>query len=102
MGNEPALSTSTFEIPTLGFTVVAKAYHHEVLYEIYDIYEPDDRYLHGNVKWDGCSNWHFDAQDFVMLHGCCREDLQRIGDIMALCWDFTAILCPEWNKQEVK
>ncbi|CAB3754323.1 hypothetical protein LMG29542_02315 [Paraburkholderia humisilvae] len=24
-------------------------------------------YLHGSVKWDGCSNWHFDEQDRVML-----------------------------------
>jgi hypothetical protein len=53
-------------------------------------------YLHGSVKWDGCSNWHFDEQDRVMLHGCSKEDIRRFGDIMALCWDWTAELCPAW------
>ena len=54
-------------------------------------------YLHGEVKWDGCSNWHFDEQDRVMLHGCSRANVQRFGEVMALCWDWTAELCPAWN-----
>lgn len=44
-------------------------------------------YLHGFVKWDGCSNWHFDEQDKCMLHGCERGDIQRFGDVMGRCWD---------------
>jgi hypothetical protein len=58
--------------------------------------EEAEVYLHGEVKWDGCSNWHFDEQDRVMLHGCSKEDIQRFGEIMALCWDWTAELCPAW------
>lgn len=54
-------------------------------------------YLHGRVKWDGCSDWHFDEQDRLMLHGCSRANVQRFGDVMALCWDWTAELCPHWN-----
>lgn len=46
-----------------------------------------ERYLHGNVKFDGCSNWHFDEQDHTMLHGCSRADLVNIGRLLALCWD---------------
>ena len=55
-------------------------------------------YLHGTVKWDGCSNWYFDEQDRVMLHGCSREDVLRFGEVMALCWDWTAELCPRWSR----
>jgi hypothetical protein len=59
--------------------------------------EDAEVYLHGEVKWDGCSNWHFDEQDRVMLHGCSKADIQRFGDVMALCWDWTAELCPSWD-----
>ena len=54
-------------------------------------------YLHGTVKWDGCSNWKFDEQDRVMLHGCSKADIQRFGDVMAMCWDLAADNCPMWN-----
>jgi len=54
-------------------------------------------YLHGSVKWDGCSNWHFDEQDGGMLHGCSKADLQRFGDVMATCWDWAAELCSTWD-----
>lgn len=54
-------------------------------------------YLHGHVKWDGCSNWHFDEQDSCMLHGCDRQDLVALGEIMARCWDWASTLCEYWN-----
>jgi len=56
-----------------------------------------ERFLHGSVKWDGCSNWHFDEQDRVMLHGCNRLDLLRFGAVMAVCWDWAAELCTNWD-----
>ncbi|WP_197962677.1 hypothetical protein [Burkholderia cenocepacia] len=56
-----------------------------------------ERYLHGRVKWDGCSDWYFDEQDRVMLHGCSRSDLQRLGDVMAACWDWASELCPNFD-----
>ena len=103
----------------LGFTIVADPKEHHVDYTIYDMaaFEPvltwpriggsdsfdmtdsledAEVYLHGFVKWDGCSNWHFDEQDRVMLHGCSKSDVQRFGDVMALCWEWTAELCPAW------
>lgn len=108
-----------------GFTIVATAYDYHVAYKIYEVsgwaegaikgkYDKptweklDDHhittdsleeaalYLHGSVKWDGCSNWHFDEQDRAMLHGCSREDLQNIGHVMTFCWDLTSKLCPKW------
>ncbi len=109
----------------LMFTVVAKPSDYRVDYTIYDIMgfeglnsfdrplwqkrgasygptfvmtlEEAEVYIHGEVKWDGCSNWHFDEQDRVMLHGCRREDILRFGKILAECWDWTAVLCPSWD-----
>ena len=54
-------------------------------------------FLHGRVKWDGCSDWHFDEQDRIRLHGCAREDLTALGEVMARCWDWTAELCENWG-----
>ena len=56
-------------------------------FDIAETLEDAEKYLHGEVRLDGCSNWHFDKQDRMMLHGCCKHDLQRIGDVMAFCWD---------------
>lgn len=61
-----------------------------------DTLEESEPYLHGDVKWDGCSNWEFDEQERVMLHGCSRSDVQRFGDVMAMCWDWTKEICPRW------
>ncbi len=105
----------------LGFTVVAEPQDMSVYYTIYDHEGKDlegnflyheagatcnpspvdnldeaEPYLHGIVKWDGCSDWHFDEQDRVMLHGCSREDVVRFGMIIGECWDWTAELCPNW------
>jgi len=112
----------------LGFTIVVVAHEYYVDYTIYDIVaweeeprgiynvpvwcRPDDSgtdehvysldlatpYLTGHVKWDGCSNWHFDEQDRCALHGCSRADIKRLGDVMALCWDMTKELCPMWHE----
>lgn len=62
-----------------------------------DTLEEAEPYLHGHVKRDGCSDWYFDEQDRSMLHGCCREDIQRFGDVMAACWDWTAELLEGFN-----
>ena len=106
----------------LYFTVVATPSKCAVDFSIYEIgaiddgdlriYSAKDRYghdetesldeaqlfAHGSVKWDGCSNWYFDQQDEVMIHGCCRDHLTRIGQILAECWDWAATLIPEaWD-----
>ena len=49
----------------------------------------------GSVKWDGCSNWHFNE----VYHGCSRENLLNLGNIFTVCWDWTKELCPNWNVQ---
>jgi hypothetical protein len=107
----------------LDFTVVAEPNDYSVDYVIYDVegwctddtpvwhragaqghpdcvdtLEEAEPYLHGHVKWDGCSNWAFDEQERVMLHGCSRKDVLRFGEIMAACWDWTKELCPNWDR----
>lgn len=104
----------------LDFTVIALLHEYYVEYTIYDIEGIDDNknpvwhkknspvapdsveklseaqiYLHGTVKFDGCSDWYFDEQDSCMLHGCSREGISRFGEIMAICWDWTGKLIPE-------
>jgi hypothetical protein len=105
----------------LNFTVVATPDTHHVNFKVYDItgweqssdsklwdvpcwgtdfsstLDQAEVYLHGSVKWDGCSNWHFDEQERVMLHGCERQQITRYGEVLGLCWDWTAELCPNWN-----
>jgi hypothetical protein len=62
-----------------------------------DSLDKAERYLNGAVKWDGCSDWHFDEQDRVMLHGCSRQNLVDLGDVMARCWDWAAELLPNFD-----
>lgn len=41
----------------------------------------------GSIKWDGCSNFRFDEQDRCMLHGCDREYLVNVGQVLARVHD---------------
>jgi len=114
-------------LPELDFTIVAVTHERRVDFKIYEviawaesttlgvydvpefyIYHTEnvcltesiqeaELYLHGEVKSDGCSKWHFDEQDRVMLHGCTRQDLLRFGEVMAACYDWAAeIFGPSW------
>lgn len=115
----PPIAVHVKHFLDLRFTVEASAYQHHVDFRIFDIcgwmegetkgvfdvpiwdgaerLEDAPVYLHGFVKWDGCSNWHFDEQERVMLHGCGISDIQRFGDILAACWNWTGELCPAWS-----
>ena len=67
-------------------------------HDLTDKLDEAELYLHGSVKWDGCSNWSFDEQDRgVMLHGCSRRRLLAHGEIMARCWDWTRTLLPDFD-----
>lgn len=54
-----------------------------------------DVYLSGSIKWDGCSNWHFDAQDDAMLHFCSRKEAGDIGELLRRLYDLAAEIIPE-------
>jgi hypothetical protein len=51
-------------------------------------------FLDGYVVRDGCSDWRFRE---LLVHRCNKEGLENIGKVMALCWEWTAELCPSWN-----
>lgn len=59
--------------------------------------EDSEIFMHGYIKWDGCSNWHIDSQDSGMLHFCDKTEFKKIGDIMAYCWDITEEILPTFN-----
>jgi len=56
------------------------------------------RYLHGSVKWDGCSNLHLDEQDEAMLHFCGRKEARNIGELLARIYDLAhdVLPRPDW------
>lgn len=115
-------------VKNLDFTIIAHVEQNSVSFDIYDIegwtegvrgvfdvpiwhrsgstHWPDpvsrveeaERFLHGVVKWDGCSDWHFDEQDRNMLHSCGLHGLQRMGDVMAFCWNWASELLPNFDK----
>lgn len=62
-----------------------------------DNLEEAELYLHGDVTWDGCSNWYFDEQDRVMLHFCGLKDIQSIGQVMERCWHWAGEFMTNWE-----
>jgi hypothetical protein len=85
-----------YEITGMAFTDSAGVSHppsfdvNEELAATEDMREADV-FLHGSVKWDGCSNWMFDEQDRCMLHFCEKESAANIGVL------FTRLY--EWAKE---
>lgn len=106
----------------LGYSILARPQGHYVDYTVYEhagresvagsliFYSEEDEnefvdnvenaqvYISGSVKWDGCSNWDFIelSERKTMIHGCSREDLSNIGEVLAACWDLTALHCPQF------
>jgi hypothetical protein len=86
------------------FTIACKPFEHCCDFEVFEILSsepttlwnlpsgtrPDptdelskaERFLHGSIKWDGCSNWHFDIQDDCMIHFCSAQDAAAIGVLL--------------------
>lgn len=113
------MTTCTKDFPDIGFYVVATPEEYHVEYKIYTVAgrefdgtdytipvfrnetttpEHAEVFAHGFVKWDGCSNWDFDACQCLMIHACSRKNLTNIGEVLARCWDWTAELLPTWDK----
>lgn len=103
------------------FTVTARVFEYHIAFKIYrlvalkaenrpfwpiiggkgsgdwtDDLSKAEMFAHGDVKWDGCSNWYIDEQEVVMIHGCSRKCLTSIGEVLAFCWDKTEELCLKW------
>lgn len=103
---QPMSTSGVVVCDDIGYVIHFEARDYHVNFVIYTLagiewvtnkilYEPNfcestdlaDVFLHGSVKWDGCSNWHFDEQDRVMIHGCSRDDLEGIGLLLTKCFD---------------
>jgi hypothetical protein len=94
-------------LPELPYAAIAQNHEHHVEFRVYSVVqmvepwqgpgfqrkdsdvsmdtvqhvEDAEVYIHGSVKWDGCSNWHFDEQDRVMLHFCGEDHATEIGEL---------------------
>jgi hypothetical protein len=116
MGDQIKQHFKTFK--NLGYSVAAISHSHYVEYTAYQITgwggteaniplygdyaytdkvdDAPDVFLHGSVKWDGCSNWDIDELCRRMSHSCDRQTLVNIGLILAECYDWTKELCEAW------
>lgn len=54
-------------------------------------------YLHGGIKWDGCSNWSFDEQERCMLHFCGRRSIRQLTVLFDRLYDLAAELIPKFD-----
>lgn len=54
-----------------------------------------ETYLHGSVKWDGCSNWSIDENKRVMLHFCDSKSAGNLGRVLEACYDIAEELMPQ-------
>jgi hypothetical protein len=59
--------------------------------------EDSQIFLHGSIKWDGCSNWQFDEQERVMLHFCGRKNATNLGILMDRLYDWASEVIPHWD-----
>jgi hypothetical protein len=57
--------------------------------------EPDKEkaWIHGFIKWDGCSNLDISEKD-CMLHFCKREQLVNLGVVLGRLFDEAMVMMP--------
>lgn len=100
----------------ISFTVVAEPSTHSCDFKVYKhisnspemLYNGSDwdfttdltkakMYMHGYIKWDGCSNWHFDIQNGCMIHFCSVEEGEAIGTLFKALYAIAARVIPCWD-----
>lgn len=59
--------------------------------------EDAEIFLSGFIKWDGCSNMKFDAQEKAYLLFCGRKGAKDIGKLMEKLYDLAAEMMPEYE-----
>lgn len=90
-----------FRIEELGYYVEATEESHSVSFKVWKFVldhagltqlrgddngivenkEDAELFLSGFVKWDGCSNWRFDAEEVCALHFCSVEEAENVGKL---------------------
>lgn len=56
-------------------------------------------FLHGDIKWDGCSNWSFDEQDRVMLHFCGAVAATGLGRLMRRMYEIASVRIQSFDRE---
>lgn len=108
----------------LGFTIVARPASHYVEYLVYRhdavdenkapmfhrkgsamwpdpvaTLEEADVYMKMDVKWDCCVNWIFPGmQANKYAHACSREELENVGKVQVICYDWTKEIIGSWDE----
>jgi len=58
-------------------------------------------YLSGHIKWDGCANLLFDAQEVCgvpcSLHFCGKSAATSVGTLLGRMYDLMPELLPRWG-----
>jgi hypothetical protein len=79
-------------------TVYYNKLNYDTSLEIVDEISEAQVYLHGSIKWDGCSDWHFDEQDDCMLHFCSVEQAKDIGNLFERMYEYAKNHIPKWTE----
>lgn len=53
-------------------------------------FETASMYMEGHIKWDGCTNYTFPAQNDCMLHECSRKGAKAVAQIWDRLYDLAA------------
>ena len=98
------IMNDTRHFTDIWFSVTATLEPCNVEFDVFEINELDgdgkvfamsDLLMHGNVKWDGCSNWEMNNQ--YCWHACTRAQLGNLSTVMQRCWDWAKEIMPEFD-----
>jgi len=88
----------------LGYTVkFNKGSDHFVDFKAYKIkgnslLSETDIFLHGHIKYTGCSEIEVDALDISSLHFCKKQEMIDIGVLLGKIYDEAFKLMPEYSE----
>lgn len=78
------------------FEIVGRGPDNSPVFEYSKNDDEPDRYLHGSIRWDACSNWHFDEQDDCMLHFCGMEGINELQRLFGRMYEITKSHIPSF------
>jgi len=61
------------------------------------IIEEAEDYVHGFIKWDGCSNWEYSKDTDIMIHFCGSNEAEFAAKVIPLCYKIAS----EYYKEEL-
>lgn len=75
-----------------GYQVIAEVHEVSVFFEAFE--DPfGDLVFKGYIKWDGCSNWHFEGH--YGLHLCGLDRLDDFHELIKSLYEWTAEIFPD-------